>query len=75
MIKTFKEALDNLFKIEIVRDYTLDKIKMWIKLLWNPQDDFKIIHVAWTNGKWSVSKMVFGVLKNAWKKVKWTSSG
>ncbi len=69
MIKTFKEAIDNLFKIEVARDYTLEKITTWTKLLWNPQDDFKIIHVAWTNGKWSVSKMVFSVLKNAWKKV------
>jgi dihydrofolate synthase/folylpolyglutamate synthase len=69
MIKTFQEAINNLFKIETVRDYTLDKIIEWTKLFGNPQNDFNIIHVAWTNGKWSVSKMVFSVLKNAWKKV------
>lgn len=69
MIKTFKQALDNLFKIEILRDYTLDKIKKATALLWNPQNDFKIIHVAWTNWKWSVSKMIFSVLKQAGKKV------
>jgi len=69
MIKTYNEAVDNLFKNEVVRDYTLDKIIEAVCLLWNPEDDFKIIHVAWTNWKWSVSKMVFSTLKKAWKKV------
>ncbi len=69
MITTFKEAVEKLFKIEVVRDYTLENIIKATKLLWNPQDDFKIIHIAWTNGKWSVSKMVFSVLKETWKKI------
>jgi len=69
MIKTFKEAIENLFKNEIIKDYSLEKIKKATKLLWNPENDFKIIHVAWTNWKGSVSKMVFSVLKEAWKKV------
>lgn len=69
MINTFKQALDNFFKIEFTKDYTLEKIIQATKLLWNPQNDFKIIHVAWTNWKWSVSKMVFSILKYAWKKV------
>lgn len=69
MIKTFEEAVEKLFKIEIIKDYTLENIKLWAKLLWNPQDDFKIIHVAWTNWKGSVSKMVFSILKYSGKKV------
>ena len=69
MIKSYKEAMDTLFNTEIIKDYTLDNVKKWTWLLWNPQDNFKIIHITWTNGKGSVCKMIFSVLKNAWKKV------
>ena len=69
MIKNFDEAVDNLFKIELIDDYSLDKIIEATKLLWNPQDNFKIIHIAWTNWKWSIAKMLFSILKKAWKKV------
>ena len=69
MIKTYREAVDKLFKIEIIEDYNLDNIRKWVSLLWNPQDSYKIIHVAWTNGKGSVCKMVFSILKNNLKKV------
>lgn len=67
-IKTYKQAIEFIFKLEIIRDYSLVKIIKATHFFWNPQDDFKIIHIAWTNGKWSVSKMVFSVLKEAWKK-------
>lgn len=69
MIKNFQEAVDLIFKIEVTKDYSLKNIKQAVKLLWDPQDNFKIIHIAWTNWKWSVSNMIFSILKNAWKKV------
>ncbi len=68
-IKTYKEALEKVFKIEQTRDYSLEKVKKANILLNNPLKNIKIIHIAWTNWKWSVSNMVFSVLKNAWKKV------
>ncbi len=69
MIKTYKEALEQIFTLEKVKDYSLEKIKLACKMLWNPQNSCKIIHITWTNWKWSVCNMVFSVLKNAWKKV------
>jgi len=67
--KTYKQVVESLFKLEIVKDYSLVKILKATHFFWNPQDDSKIIHITWTNGKWSVSKMVFSVLKEAWEKV------
>ncbi len=69
MIKSYKEALDTIFKIEQIKDYSLKKVFKAVKLLKNPEKNFKIIHVAWTNWKWSVSRMLFSVLKTARKKV------
>lgn len=34
----------------------LDRMEELLRRLGNPQDDLKVIHVAWTNGKGSVSK-------------------
>lgn len=68
-IKTYKQAIEKIFTIEQTRDYSLEKVEKAIKLLGNPLKDIKIIHIAGTNWKWSVSNMVFFVLKNAWKKV------
>jgi len=51
---------------------TLKKI---LKKLGNPQDSFKIFHVAWTNGKWSTCQMISQVLrKQFWLKVGLTIS-
>lgn len=69
MIKTYEEALEKLFKSEQVRDYSLEKVQKAISILWNPLKNIKVIHIAWTNGKWSTSKMVFSILKEAKKKV------
>ncbi len=69
MIKTYKQALDIIFKKEETTKYNLDNIKKWLELLWNPQNNFKIIHIAWTNGKGSTSKMIFSILKQAKEKV------
>ncbi len=68
-IDSYKMALDNIFRLEVIRDYSLEKAKDSLEKLWHPENNYKIIHIAWTNWKWSVSKMVFEVLKKAWKKV------
>lgn len=41
---------------------TLDRIRRLMERLGNPQDDFKTIHVAGTNGKGSASAMLHGAL-------------
>ena len=69
MIKTYQQALDNVFTFEETRDYNLDRVEEAMVYLWNPLKDIKVIHVAWTNGKWSTSRMVYSVLKTAWKSV------
>ena len=70
MLKTYSDALKHIFKIEkISAKYNLENISKAIKKLWNPEKNFKIIHIAWTNGKGSTSRMVFSILKEAWKKV------
>lgn len=69
MIKNYKEALEYIFDFEKIRDYSLSKVKKWTQLLWNPQNFYKIIHIAGTNWKWSTCNMCFWVLKNWWKKV------
>lgn len=69
MKNNYSEIIENYFKVEFTGKYTLDNILKATKILWNPQRSFKIIHVAWTNWKWSVSKMLFSILKNASKKV------
>ncbi len=40
----------------------LSKLKKLFKHLGNPQDRLSVIHVAWTNGKWSVTNMIAQVL-------------
>lgn len=44
---------------------TLDRIKIVLKMLGNPQDRFKAVHIAGTNGKGSVSAMTSKVFENA----------
>ena len=44
---------------------TLDRIKAVLKILSNPQNNFKSVHIAGTNGKGSVSSMTAKVFKNA----------
>lgn len=46
----------------------LERITELLKVLGNPQDDLKIIHVAGTNGKGSTSIMISSVLQCAGKK-------
>ena len=44
---------------------TLDRIKKVLEKLSNPQNNFKAIHIAGTNGKGSVSAMLHSVFKEA----------
>ena len=50
-------------------DLGLDRIEAILKLLNNPQDKLKCIHVAGTNGKGSVCAIISTVLSNAGMKV------
>lgn len=68
-ITSYKKALESIFKFEVIKHYSLEKAKYTLEKLWHPQNNYKIIHIAWTNWKWSVCKMVFQILKTAWKKV------
>ncbi len=43
----------------------LDRMKRLMKMLGDPQDDLKCIHVAGTNGKGSVSTYIYRVLREA----------
>ena len=45
--------------------YGLDRIKELVKRLGNPERDMKIIHIAGTNGKGSISRMIMSVLASS----------
>lgn len=45
--------------------YGLTRIKELLKRLSNPEKDMKIIHIAGTNGKGSISRMVMSILASA----------
>lgn len=47
----------------------LDRMKKVLSLLGNPQNNFKAVHIAGTNGKGSVTEMVSSALINSGKKV------
>jgi dihydrofolate synthase / folylpolyglutamate synthase len=67
--KWYEEILREFFHTEKIEDYSLDKITRACEYFWNPQNSFKSIHIAGTNGKWSTSKMIFQMLKESWKSV------
>lgn len=48
-------------------DFTLKPIKRLLKVMGNPQDEIKIIHLAGTNGKGSVSTYLSKVLSQKYK--------
>lgn len=71
VIKNYDHAIKCIFDKENIdkKFYNIDRVWQVNVTLWNPDKSYKIIHIAWTNWKWSVTNMVFSVLKNAWKKV------
>lgn len=60
---SFKESIPYLFNLERAGiKYDLKNIRSLLKYLGNPQNKFKSIHIAGTNGKGSVSSMLNSVL-------------
>ncbi len=60
----YPEALDWLFSLEHMGvKLGLDNIKELLRRLGDPQDEFRSIHVAGTNGKGSVSAMLDSILR------------
>jgi len=51
MNKKYQEVLSQFFHTEKITDYSLDKIHSACEYFGNPQDSFKSIHIAGTNGK------------------------
>tara|TARA_Y100001933_G_C19013891_1_gene570341 strand:+ start:11228 stop:12439 length:1212 start_codon:yes stop_codon:yes gene_type:complete len=74
---TYKETLDWMFgqlpmyqqKGAVALNAKLDNIVHFCNLLHNPEDKFKSIHVAGTNGKGSSSHMLASILQEAGYKV------
>lgn len=69
MVKNYEEAIKYIFDFKVINTYDLEKVRIWAQRLWNPQNNYKIIHVTGTNWKWSTCNMCFSVLKKWWKKV------
>jgi dihydrofolate synthase/folylpolyglutamate synthase len=60
----YSETLDWLFSLEHMGvKLGLDNVKELLHRLGNPQDEFRSVHVAGTNGKGSVSAMLASVLR------------
>ena len=75
--KTFAEAnklLSNFIPKQDNRAYTIDRIKMFMDYLGNPQDKLKVIHVAGTSGKTSTCYYIAALLHASGKKVGLTVS-
>ncbi len=65
MDKTFQEAINILNKNgKFYIELGLSRIEKVLKLINNPQEDLKIIHIAGTNGKGSTCAMLCELLKN-----------
>src|SRR4051812_2248602 len=54
--------------------YTLERIRTLLEYLGNPQDQYKVIHVAGTSGKTSTCYYLASILKEHGKKVGLTVS-
>jgi dihydrofolate synthase/folylpolyglutamate synthase len=66
---TYETLLLQFFQSEKIWEYSLTKIQKACRNFWNPEKQFKSIHIAGTNGKGSVSKMIFQILKESGKTV------
>ncbi len=65
----YQLLLEKFFHSESIEEYSLEKMTLACEYFGNPQNSFKSIHIAGTNGKWSVSKMIFQILKESGKRV------
>ena len=68
--KTYTQCLDAMFNLRrFGMKLGLDTISTVLKRLDNPQNQFKTIHIAGTNGKGSIAAMIAAILKAAGFKV------
>lgn len=65
----YNSILEQFFHTEKITEYSFHKIREACEYFGNPQNSFKSIHIAGTNGKGSVSKMIFQMLKESGKRV------
>jgi dihydrofolate synthase / folylpolyglutamate synthase len=65
MNQKYNDILEQFFHTEKITEYSLDNIRAACTYFGNPQESLKCIHIAGTNGKGSVSKMVFQMLKES----------
>lgn len=64
--KNYEEATNSLFKLKVdTIDLSLDRIKLFLNHIGNPENELKCIHIAGTNGKGSVLKYIETVLIEA----------
>lgn len=69
MMKTYEETLDWILEIpRFTVKNTLEHTGEFLARLGNPQNEFKVIHVAGSNGKGSVCAYIDSVLRAAGKK-------
>ncbi|OGS44740.1 MAG: hypothetical protein A2539_03910 [Elusimicrobia bacterium RIFOXYD2_FULL_34_15] len=62
----YQQSLKYVYNLgEFSYDFDLNRIKIFLEKLANPQDKLKIIHVAGTNGKGSVCAYISSTLQNA----------
>lgn len=62
----YKEAISKINSLMLFGSRPgLDRILELLKIMGNPQDKLKYVHIAGTNGKGSTSKMISAVLTNA----------
>lgn len=75
----YLESLNNLSDVKIFAkdqkpDYYLKKTKYFLKLLGNPQNKFKFVHIAGTSGKGSTANLIHYILyKNGYRSGLFTS--
>ncbi len=78
MIKNFEQVHKELNKFvpnaNQPGSYSLDNMQQLMRSLGNPQEDFKVVHVAGTSGKTSTSYYIAALLKQAGQKVGLTVS-
>lgn len=60
---------ENLYRYPYEQSFNLNRIKTFLEIIGNPQSDLKVIHVAGSKGKGSVSIFIANILKHAGFKV------